>query len=265
MEKKYITVKSEGNMLTIATRDILYVEMTTYKPEICLFNGERHSCRSSLEKLQDMLGDGFLRVSRNCLVSVRAVHDIEDEIILCNGETLPYTKRNKTSLKELLQAKKKIIINRFAEVNQPKTEEEYHEYYQSFDHMPFAFTDIEMVFDDNRSAIDWIFRYGNEALARLEKVPLGELIGQSFGSIFENMDQKWLRSYEQVALYGESIEIIDYSPEIDTYLQVTCFPTFPGHCGCILRDLEEIKYAKGNSPSERALLMHLECLAKVHK
>ena len=48
------------------------------------------------------------------------------------------------------------------------------------------------------------------------------------------MDSKWLRSYERAVLYGEKLELIDYSPEIDANLKVTCFPTFPGHCGCIL-------------------------------
>ena len=105
--------------------------------------------------------------------------------------------------------------------------------------MPFAFTDIEMVFDEERHAVDWIFRYGNQALANLEKYPLEQLIGASFGSIFANMDSKWLRSYERSVLYGEILEIVDFSPEIDTYLKVISFPTFPGHCGCILFDVSK--------------------------
>lgn len=107
---------------------------------------------------------------------------------------------------------------------------------------PFAFTDIEMVFDEEKRAVDWIFRYGNPELARLEKLPLDRLIGNSFGSLFSNMDSKWLRSYERAVLYGEKLELIDYSPEIDTNLKVTCFPTFPGHCGCILFNISEIEF-----------------------
>ena len=56
--------------------------------------------------------------------------------------------------------------------------------------MPFAFTDIEMIFNEDRHAVDWIFRYGNEKLAEVERVPLSGLIGNSFGSIFSNMDDK---------------------------------------------------------------------------
>ena len=76
--------------------------------------------------------------------------------------------------------------------------------------------------------MDWIFRYGNPALARLERVPLKALIGSSFGSLFSNMDSKWLRCYEQAALYGKTLEIVSYSPEIETNLKIICYPTSKG-------------------------------------
>lgn len=128
--------------------------------------------------------------------------------------------------------------------NTPKTPEEYHAFYRSFDQMPFAFTDIEMVFNEDRHAVDWIFRYGNEKLEEVEHVPLTGLIGNTFGSIFSNMDDKWLCTYERATLYGEHLEIMAYSPEIGTELKIICFPTFPGHCGCILFPLDEIHCAQ---------------------
>ena len=91
-----------------------------------------------------------------------------------------------------------------------------------------------------------------EALATLEKTPLEQLIDHSFGSIFPNMDAKWLRVYERTALYGETLEITDYSPEIDTELKIICFPTFPGHCGCMLFDRRTIQTVQG-STSENGL------------
>ena len=110
--------------------------------------------------------------------------------------------------------------------------------------------------DEERRAVDWIFRYGNPALARLEKLPLEKLIGSSFGSLFSNMNTKWLRLYERAVLYGETLEVMDYSPEIDAYLKVTCFPTFKGHCGCILFDLTEIEYAKISPDADKALMRY---------
>ena len=113
-----------------------------------------------------------------------------------------------------------------------------------------------MVFDEESHALDWIFRYGNEALAEIENCPLEKLIGRTFSSIFKNMDSKWLKSYERAVLYGETLEIIDYSPEIDTYLDVICFPTFKGHCGCLLFDISEVKFAHESSDSERAMMLY---------
>ena len=74
-----------------------------------------------------------------------------------------------------------------------------------------------------------------------KKLPLDKMIGSSFSSLFSNMDSKWLQSYERATLYGETLEIMDYSPEIDTNLKIICFPTFPGHCGCILFNADKMK------------------------
>ena len=74
-----------------------------------------------------------------------------------------------------------------------------------------------------------------------KKLPLDKMIGSSFSSLFSNMDSKWLQSYERATLYGETLEIMDYSTEIDTNLKIICFPTFPGHCGCILFNADKMK------------------------
>ena len=63
-----------------------------------------------------------------------------------------------------------------------------------FDTIPIAFADIEMIFNEECQAVDWIFRYGNKALANIEGIPLDELIGNTFHSVFPNMDRKWMRS-----------------------------------------------------------------------
>ena len=210
----------------------------------------------TLSELEDKLGDGFIKVHRGCLVSAMAIHEVSDKIHLINGETLDYVVRKKKEILTQLYEKQKNIISSFNDDSIPKTEEEYSTYYRSFDTMPFAFTDIEMIFDDERRAVDWIFRYGNPALAKLEKLPLDKQIGSSFGSLFSNMDSKWLNVYERAALYGETLEIIDYSPEIDTYLDIICFPTFKGHCGCLLFNISEVKFAHESNDSERTVRMY---------
>ena len=89
-----------------------------------------------------------------------------------------------------------------------------------------------------------------------KKLPLDKMIGNSFSSLFFFMDAKWLHEYELATLDGETLEIIDYSPEIDTNLKIICFPTFPGHCGCILFNADQMK-----SISEENHLVRLAAVA----
>ena len=255
-EAKHITIISNGRKIVISISTILYILMVNKTAEIHVSGDKIYETRMTLSQLEEKLGDGFIKVNRGCIVSAMAIHDISDNINLNNGESLIYTIRKKNQIIEQFRSKQKNIISSFRRDGIPTTEEEYRTHYSSFENLPFAFTDIEMIFNEESHAVDWIFRYGNPALAKLEKLSLEQLIGSSFGSLFSNMDSKWLRSYERATLYGEILEIIDYSPEIDTYLKVICFPTFKGHCGCILFDISEIKFTKNSNDAEKALMLY---------
>lgn len=255
-EAKYITIVSDGKKTILSVSTILYVLMAGNNAEIHVSGGKIYKSRMTLGELEERLGEGFIKIHRGCLVSVMAIHNITDNINLNNGEYLEYALRKKNQIIDQFRTKQRSIINSFARDGVPTTKEEYRAHYISFDNMPFAFADIEMVFNDESRAVDWIFRYGNPALAKLEKIPLERLINSSFSSLFSNMDPKWLRAYECAAIYGQTLEIIDYSPEIDAYLKVICFPTFKGHCGCILFNIADIKFSKNSIDAERALRLY---------
>ena len=72
------------------------------------------------------------------------------------------------------------------------------------------------------------------------------------------MDTKWLKYYTRVALYNETMEFMEYSPEIDAHLQVICFPTFKGHCGCILFPISNATYTKDSMEAEHAMMMYFK-------
>lgn len=255
-----ITIISNKKRIVISISTILYVLIINRRAEIHVSGGKIYETRMTIGELDKILGEGFIRVHRGCLVSAMAIHDITDKIYLSNGDTLEYTKRKKNEIISQLRSKQQSIISAFSSDGVPTTKEEYHRHYRCFDDIPFAFADIEMVFNEQSRAVDWIFRYGNSTLAKLEKIPLERLINSSFGSLFSNMDSKWLHGYERAALYGEMLEIIDYSPEINTYLKVICFPTFKGHCGCILFDISKIEFTPTSSDTEKALMLYFERL-----
>ena len=47
---------------------------------------------------------------------------------------------------------------------------------------------------------------------------------------------------------------MDYSPEVDKYLKVICFPTFEGHCGCILFDISNISFVQNGNDTEQVTM-----------
>ena len=242
--KKTLEIKANHKQVVINVADILYIKASVNDCYIHVTSGSVYKTRSTLEAMEAQVGEYFLKVHRTYLVCIMAIHALEDTLTLINGEELNYATRRRKEILAQLQEKQRKLIATFALPNTPKTPQEYHAFYRSFDQMPFAFADIEMIFNEDRHAVDWIFRYGNEKLAEVEYVPLSGLIGNTFGSIFSNMDDKWLCTYERATLYGERLEIMAYSPEIDTELKIICFPTFSGHCGCMLFPLDEIHCAQ---------------------
>lgn len=256
-DKGHISIIYNRKHCIIDINTILYIIVVGKDTEIHVSGGMVYKTRKSLEMFEKELGEDFIKIHRGCIVSAKAIYDITDRVNLNNGDSLEYTKRKKKSIVEQVSRRKKSVIDRFDEEGIPVTEEDYRKYYSSFDNMPFAFADIEMVFNEEKRAVDWIFRYGNSSLAILEGIPLNHLIGKSFGSLFSNMDSKWLRSYEHAALYGETLEMVDYSPEINRYLKVICFPTFKGHCGCILFDISQIEYTQKSKDAQKALMLYM--------
>ena len=257
MEEKTITFISERKTYTLPISSILYIMMKKQDAYVHVSDGSVLKTRMTFAEFQKELGEDFIRIHRGCLVSAKAIHSVNQLLTLSNGDSLEYSVLHREEIIEKFHKKQRIIVEELMYNDNPMADDEYHEHYKCFDNIPVAFADIEMVFDEDSQAVDWIFRYGNEALAELENCPLEKLIGRTFGSIFKNMDSKWLRSYERAVLYGETLEIIDYSPEIDKYLRVICFPTFKGHCGCMLFDLSKTKIAVENTVGTKALLMYL--------
>lgn len=256
-QNQYITIISNGRKILLGSGTILYVSMAGKTAEIHVSGGKVYKTRATLSCIEQQLGDGFIKIHRGCIVASMAIHDVTDKINLSSGESLIYTIRKKKQIISQLETMQKRMISGFASGDMPVSPEQYRAHYSGFENMPFAFADIEMIFSEQRRAVDWIFRYGNPALARLEKVQMNELIGASFGSLFSNMDSKWLRAYERATLYGEIIEMADYSPEIDAYIKIICFPTLKGHCGCILFDMEDIRFMRSSSLSDGVMAAYL--------
>lgn len=254
--KEQLMVGDDRKRAALDPGRILYVVMFGNYAEIHTYGGGVTRVRMTLGELERELGSGFVKIHRGCIVSAEAVYNVADRIYLNNGEALDYTRRRKKEIRESLDEQRRLLIDRLSDDGGKMTAAGYREHYRSFEELPFAFTDIEMVFDEERHAVDWIFRYGNRAFAEIEKRSLDEMIGNLFSAVFANSDTKWLRSCERAALHGETIEMMDYSEEIGTHLKAICFQTFRGHCGVILFDASEITFTETSGRSRQTAEMY---------
>ena len=211
-----INIISDRKNITLNSDVILYIIMNGKIAEIHIVGGKVYQTRIALKNLEGLLKEDFVKVHRGCIVSVKAIHEVTDMVNLSNGEELPYTVRKKKQIVTEIQEKQKKMINALGKKGIPATKEEYCRHYSSFEYLPIAFTDIEMVFDEEKRA----------------------------------------------ALYGEVLEIMDYSPEIDKNLKVICFPTFKGHCGCILFDLDTIKAVNSSNNVHKIWNIYLKNCTK---
>ena len=172
LESKHFSIVSRGKKIILNSSTVLYVLMAEKIAEIHVSSGKTYETRMTLGELEEKLGGGFIKIHRGCIVSVMAIHDITDKINLSNGESLSYTVRKKKQIMEQFLSQQEAMIRNFGGSNTPVTAAEYHRHYSGFDNLPVAFTDIEMVFNGEKHAVDWIFRYANPALAKLEKQTL---------------------------------------------------------------------------------------------
>lgn len=88
--------------LVINTDTIRYIQMKRNYAEVHLTNGAVFTSRITMEELEQHLGDDFIKIHRSCLVAVRAIHNVEDTVVLNSGEQLEYVVRQKKRILEQL-------------------------------------------------------------------------------------------------------------------------------------------------------------------
>ena len=86
MSEKSITIIANRKHVAIGISTILYIIMNKKNIEVHVTDGAKYSARIALDEMEKELGDGFIRVSRSCLVAVMVIHDVAKIIELVNGE-----------------------------------------------------------------------------------------------------------------------------------------------------------------------------------
>lgn len=104
LDTQFLTIQNGGTISRLPVEEILYIEASSKKLNIWT----KRQCLSVYERmleLEQKLGPQFIRCHRSYLVNytqIESVNFAEKEIILRNGERLPFSRTFKNVLKERL-------------------------------------------------------------------------------------------------------------------------------------------------------------------
>lgn len=137
-------------------------------------------------------------------------------------------------------------------------EESYRTLFQA---MNQSFTLKEALLDEMGAPTDFRFLDVNPAFEKMVGRKSREMIGKSIIETFPDTEPHWIEAFGTVALIGESINFIEYSKVLDSYLQVTAFSPGPLRVACIFDDVTpDVRLKKALAESESRLRLSLDAM-----
>lgn len=228
----------------IEVGDILYITREDHKTCLHLTEGRIQETYIPAKDFLEVLAPyDYICISKGTIVAKNQIDYIKDcTYHMKDGATFSGRKRTVAAHKQLNQRL------HLAQTPIADTSVSIQTRFSVLDKMPVAFCVIELVFAENGAGTDFIFRYCNQAMEVVEGKSIDEMLNQSFFRVFPNADKKWLVTYSDVALNGGNKRILDYSPEIDKKLFVTCFQPIAGFCACLLTPTEDLQNLSPSMP-----------------
>lgn len=111
-----------------------------------------------------------------------------------------------------------------------------------FEAIDEGFCIVEVLFDSDGTAVDYLFLEGNEAF--LEQSGLDKPLGKTMRSLQPDIEDKWIAAYGRVALTGVPERFESESAAMDRWFDVFAFPvgdTAPYQVGILFEDIGKRK------------------------
>lgn len=224
---------------SISIKEIKYLTREDNKTCISLENGRVVRTFITVKDLFAVLAQyGFVSINKGTIVSKKYIDHIEDcTYYMTDGTVLKGRRRTVAAHRHLNES----LHSEGVSASMPTAEIQNR--FAILDNMPVGFCVIELLFNDSGHGVDFIFRYCNKEMERIEGKTMEEMLDHSFYKVFPNADKKWLVAYTDVAINGGHRYIKDYSPEINKELLVQCFQPMEGYCACLLTPINQITEA----------------------
>jgi len=114
-------------------------------------------------------------------------------------------------------------------------------YKQIFDSMFEMFQIIELIYDENNTAVDYYYRQVNPAFEKLVQLKSEEIIGKRVKDLFGIVEDTWLKAYESVDKTGEPVYLEEYGEELDKHYQISAWKTEDHFIAIIFKDITKRK------------------------
>lgn len=108
--------------------------------------------------------------------------------------------------------------------------------FSGMDNLPIAFGVIELLYENGNRNLDFVVRYCNKAMAKLECRPVEDLVNHSLYDIYSLSDTSRLVMYADVAINGELQTMRKYIKELDRNVRIKCFQPREGFCAVWMED-----------------------------
>ncbi len=215
----------------IQPTDVLYILHSNRRTTFYLTDGSVRETYLPLKHLLNALPRGnFLNINKGTVIAVAAIDKIEnDQYTMRDGRVFRGRRR--------AAGEHKLNRRRLNDRSLPEyhlVDETVRERFSNMDRCPLPIAVVEMIYNLSGQPVDYVFRYCNEALAKLEGRTVDGILDRSFRELFDRDGRKWIKSFDEVARgMGEQV-IRDLNPYTNKPTCFHCFCPLPGYCACVI-------------------------------
>ncbi len=230
-EKRYLTVQSNYHKVQVPVDDIAYITIEGRKTKITRSDGSGLYTNRSLKDIYAELPQStFSNINRGIVVSKNYVKDEKDgNLTMMDGKQF-----RRRARQERTQPKPKAQTRPMQEARQPCPVEALDAWLGT---LPLPMCVMELVYQTQGGGAEFLLRYCNQAMERLEGVRLADLQDQPLSKLKSAGNPKWLTVFADVAINGSQRIMEDVWPEDGRFMRLNCYQPQSGYCVMMLTDL----------------------------
>lgn len=217
--------------MRVRPKDILYFVREDRKTVVYLTDGRRVDTYIPVKYLLSALPKGaFLNITKGVVVSAAEILRIESgTYVMSDGRSFSGRRRGAGEHKSNRHALENRVIPEHRLVAETVAQR-----FSVLDEHILPCCVVQMVLNSAGHGVDFVFRYCNKAMARLEGREIEEILDHSFFEVFQDDDRTWLAIYHDVATNGAPRMVRERHPKTGYMINVYCYQPLEGYCACTM-------------------------------